>query len=269
MDYSPPFIVGREADLQNTIRDLSDNELTLSENWRRGLFSSKDDHRENWYYLARLITDALLNERQPEVIYERHSYLMNMLHSLGASHLGLWIGFFMYLLFKWKLGQARLWLTVVALIVEFITIVLLSREDMRKEEVPRFLGMKVTNPAELFLGVLFFLYLSLNPGLNELFPYYMEFIDLLLLLIALYWSRSDKVCKKLVWGLTIMLITGTTIIYHSTLNPFLGNLNWPIVLATLLFTFLSLAFLKNRQNVREQLIVMEYYYIRKFLYQKG
>ncbi len=262
----PPFIVGRNAELLDTVRDLTPNDLTFSESWRLKLYND-EDHKAKWYYLARLITDALTDEQEPDIIYGRHSYLMNMLHSLGASHVGLIIGFFAYLLFKWRLGQAELWWAVVAVVIVFISVFLHSKEDLRNTEKPHFLSFTIVHPAEVFLGSLFFLYFSLNPGLNDLFPYFIPFF--FSLLVGLYWGWSSRECRKFIWGLSILLVLIVVLVgYGGLLNVVVKNLNWPILLATLLFASLSLAFLKNRQNAREQLVTMEYYYLHKYTQKK-
>ena len=260
----PPFIVGREAELKDTVRDLTVADLTFSEEWREALYGDSDDHKAKWYYLSRLITDALLNEKEPSIIYNRHSYLMDMVHSLGASHVGWGMGFLGYLLFKWRLRQSELWWVVVAALIVFISIFLISKEDLRNVEKPHLGGLTVTHPAEVFLGSLFFLYFSLNPGLNALLPHAIPF--LFSLILGFYWGWSSRECRKFIWGLLVLLTLTVVVVKRSALiGALLNNLNWPVLLSTLLFSSVSLAFLKNRQNVREQLTRMEYYYLRKYL----
>lgn len=264
--FLPPLIVGREAELKDTVRDLDVDKLSLGIDWRKELYRGGSDHRGSWYYLSQLFSEAFAVVDTSGVVIKQHFYLLNMLHSLGASHLGLSFGYGLYLVSKWKLSQAELWWSLIAVVIMLGTVALLSREDLRNRNPAKILGMAIQHPAELFLGSLFFLYATLNPALNSLLPFEMPL--LFVISLGLLWGWNVKESREMIWAVTIAM---TIVVIIVKLSGFIGavsNLNWPILLSALIYNSFSLAFLKNRQNTRDTLVVLEYYNLRRYLEMK-
>lgn len=256
----PPLIVGRGAELHKTVRDLDVEMLTLGEPWRRELLPNLTNHRSSWHYLARLIMDAMLEAG--ESVYKRHSYLMSMLHSLGASYLGLTIGFMLYVAFKWRATEIEfIWIALVLVFIGFV-LGFLYLEEHREESGIGYSRFSVRHPAELLLWAGVFLFLTLDPALSDLISYAAALG--LVMALTIGWSIADKEDRLVLLLSTVILAIVSVIARrHLTANNLL--VDWPLVFAMLLFGALTLAFLKNRQNVRDQLVAMEYYYLKPFL----
>jgi len=261
--FFPPLIVGRLAELKDFMRDLSADDLSLGIDWRKDLISGADDHRSVWYYVTSLLAEAFLSADPGGGASDRHKYLLDTLHTLGASHLAFYFGFGTYLLIKWRLGHVELWWSVIALMVVFVTKIFLSTEDRRNKNALKILNMTVKYPAEVFIASLFFLYLTLNPAVNVLLP--PGFPIILCLTVFWLWGWSVRDSREIIWGLAIVLLIITSAVKLSPIAKGLHSLNWPVILSVLIFTSISLAFLKNRQNTRETLVTMEYHYVRRYL----
>jgi hypothetical protein len=259
--FLPPMIVGRVAELKDTRKDLEENDLALGKKWRKKLLLPEGDHRSDWYYLGPLVADALVDADSTGSIYERHNYVMNMLHSLGASHLGLAMGFLCYMIFKWKISHTELWWGAVAFVTCLIMVALLSKEDLRNlgKDFRVYKGVVIEHPAELFLAFLFFIYFVVNPGLNILLPFQLPLI--FCWLVAGLWAYSVKNER---WFVLLLALTVTGLAYLIRWLLPANLINWPIILSILIFSSISLTFLKNRQNAREQMVTMEYYYLQRY-----
>jgi len=259
----PPSIVGRWADIKDSVRDLDDSALELGQSWRHSLNSVKD-HRASWHYLSALIYDAILHADSGSIVYSRYNYLKDLVHTLGASHLGLTLGFWGYLIVKWKIGQAGLGWPLMSIAVMFILLMLVSKEDGRNKKPLKLFRMRLEYPAELFLASLIFIFLSLNPALNAIIPFFLP--SVMWIGVFLLWGWSVRHSREIIWGWALVL---AGIVYVLNVSPWLSVItswvNWPVVLSTLIFGCISLAFFKNRQNTREDLATMEHYYLQEFI----
>jgi len=100
----PPFIGGRNEDLDRTTRDLTRDELTMGSPWRsKWLFHplTSTDHGQRWRFIENLFTEAaqVIDAAFPQVsVFSRHRTLLDLMHTLGASLAGLYLGFGIYLL---------------------------------------------------------------------------------------------------------------------------------------------------------------------------
>jgi len=228
----PPLIVGRMEDLQKTLRDLKDKDLSLQVGWRKKMLRASESHQATWYYVSPLLREAFVALDSAGVLSDRHAYLMNVLHSLGASILGLGLGFAVYVLTKWRLGQAELWWSVVALAVTLITVLLLSIEESRQEKPLKVLSITVSHPAELFLASVIFLYVGLNPGLNAALPPNLPL--LLCVLFGILWGWSIKGDRQTAWVLTPILSLAILFARTSVVS-LLDSLNWPLLFSIIVF----------------------------------
>jgi len=259
----PPLIVGRHAELDDTLQTLSIKDIALDEEWRKKLLPEGSDHRSIWLYMGPFLVDTLIKADASNTVYDRHSYLMNMLHALGASHLGIIIGYSSYLLLKWKLGQSELWWMAVSFFVALIVVILLSKEDFRNHDKgSKLFGVLIIYPAEVFIASLVLIYFVTNPALNTLFPYQLPWI--LCAGIAFLWGYSVKKGRAFL-SVVFIVSSGIAFAFKLLLPRILLQANWPAMLSILIFCGLSLIYLKNRQNTREQLAAFEYYYIQKFI----
>jgi hypothetical protein len=266
----PPLVVGRRAELDDTLHTLKIKDLAFKEKWRDELLSEGEDHRTTWFYMDPFLVDTLIQADKDGTVYDRHSYLMNMLHTLGASHLGIVIGYVSYLLFKWRMEQSPLWWLVVAFGVILVVIILLSKEDLRnRNKKPNLFGMQIMYPAELFIASLVLVYLVNNPALNILFRYQLPWF--ICAGIALLWGISVKSGRRFLMVIFVFATICAYVIKFLIPPSIQINANWPVMLSILLFCILTLIFLKNRQNTREQLVTFEYYYVQKYIvdYQKS
>lgn len=256
----PPLIVGRGAELDKTVRDLEVTTLTMGEEWRSNLLPSLSDHRTAWHYLARVIMDSMLEAG--EVVYKRHSYLMNMLHSLGASYLGLAIGFILYVTFKWRSTDIGFAWIVAVLSFVVLVLVFLYLEEHRQERGIGFGRLTVRHPAELWLWIGIFLFITWDPALSDLISYAAALV--LVAAVSVGWAIADKEDRNVILVSTAVLVLASLAL-RTPVSAISPPPDWPIAFAMLLFGALTLAFLKNRQNVRDQLVTMEYYYLRPYL----
>ncbi len=107
--FLPPLVVGREEDLDRTTRDLAPDDLTRGAAWRERWVSHKlykTDHGWRWRYLENLFTEAaqyIDTDLAGLSIYARHRTLLDLMHTLGASLAGIYLGYLAYLLAKVKL----------------------------------------------------------------------------------------------------------------------------------------------------------------------
>jgi hypothetical protein len=275
----PPLIVGREMELGDTVCDLEDEDICMGVDWRRRVLSTPYDHRGKWHYLSPLLAEACLALDPEGALSERHSALFNRLHSLGASLLGLAVGFGGYLLAKWRLNQAQLWWVVAALVITFVTVLFVSLEDRaRRRWKGRRRARLLCHSAEVFISALAFLYAVLNPELNSLLPY--EIPAILCGIFVLVWGVSAKesrefegILKLLIPFLGILVVVKrlgllwvvSVYVKHRGLSNVDNLANWPVILSILLLLCIFVAFLKNRQNARAALTSLEYYCLRRYL----
>ena len=100
----PPLMGGRNEDLDRTTRDLTRDELTMGSPWRsKWLFHplTSTDHAQRWRFIENLFTEAaqVIDAAFPQVsVFSRHRTLLDLMHTLGASLAGLYLGFGIYLL---------------------------------------------------------------------------------------------------------------------------------------------------------------------------
>lgn len=256
----PPFILGRAAEISDTLRDIKRQQLAFGLDWRRELIANPNDHRADWHYLSIVLGEALRFLDDKGNLSARHSYLLDVLHSLGAAEVATILAFGAYSLTKWQTQTFNLTWVVFPVIFTFATIMLLSRQDNRNKNDLRMGTLLIPFPAELLLGFIVFLYFSINPAIVSSIPDVVFRYGLLwLITLALIWSGRGG---RLIILLTALIATGVS---YASANLLAGFVDWPFVTSTLVFEAFLLVLLKNRQNARENLVTFEYYHLKRFL----
>jgi hypothetical protein len=262
--FLPPLVVGRKKDLLDTVKDITPQELALSDEWRKNLLPDFEDHRAAWHYLARIVMDSLLAPGVPASVYPRHEYLMAMMHSLGASFLGLCLGFAAYVVFKWREHEIPFASMVFPALLTFLVIVFLHFEDTRSSRGGIVLGpVHVHDAGELFLASLLFLFISINPVVATLLPF--PWPLLIAVICGLLWVNFARGSKRALGALLAILTFASLLVKWLVPANLLGLLSWQLIFTTISFLALVVAFVENRQNVRDQIVTMEYYYLRQYL----
>jgi hypothetical protein len=263
--FLPPLLTGRMQEMQASLRDINILDLDFGQEWRRQFILETKDHRAIWYYISAMLSEALLTLDHDDVLHKHLSYLKETLHSLGASNLGFGLGYVAYLIMKWKMGQATLATLVLLVILYGCTMLLLSENYgplLKKWLAPS--GKHVETPAELFIACLFFLYATLNPAMNRLVPHYLVWFSLAGL--AFIWGLSAHENKWGIWTITLVLIVVAVILYNlQGYTAISETRNWPVMLSMLIFSAVTIAFLKIRQNTVDGLTAFQYYITRLFL----
>ncbi len=300
--FMPPLIVGREDDLNRTMRDLSEAQIARGEPWRERwvkhpLFLM--DHGWRWRYIENLFIEVAqhIDSKLAGVsIYARHRSLLDLMHTLGASLAGIYLGYLAYLLAKVKLQSVpfTLNLVITAIPLAFF-VILLDREDHAKKvlesastrdpqsrddrpanvilrhQIGRRLhiSLRVSHPSVIFLFLLFsFLYMA-SPSPYQsisLNPLPLRLLVLIVPVVAWYFAKNKapRDVRLTETALLVLCILTAFLVARSpwTTAP---SIDWPFYWSILAFIMANLAFLKNRQNVRDDLIALEYFTLRRFL----
>lgn len=195
----PPFITGRLSDLKRITRDIQLVQENMSE-WRKNWINNplfRRDHGFRWRYIELLFIEAsqsIDSKNQGVKIYDRHRYLHEITHTLGASIAAVYFGFIGYFFLKYI--SESIDLAVYALIVLIFTLILLyflNRENLEIESleshndlsdlkendpVPAFrpririfrknkwVRFSIVSPGSLYIVALGIFHIFLNPVLN-------------------------------------------------------------------------------------------------------
>ncbi len=304
---APPFIVGRNEDLDRTIRDITLDELAQHKPWRENWVKHPlyfRDHGWRWRYLELTLYEAIqkIDTRyKGSSNYFRNRYLLELMHTLGASLIGVYFGMIFYLFLKVYREKIILPWHMVGLIFPLVFLIyLLDREDKAKKDlekpyddrndaaivdpVPTFLFRKwlafgprnkihLVHPSSIFLVVIGFVHLFCNPILDTHDSYYLDLLGKFVISIVAIaaWGRSKKRCPEEVrWGeiFVLLLLLALAILISFSLKSFTLSLDWPFFSSVYVFLVANLVLLKNRQNARDDLISLHYYTLRRYLTEK-
>jgi hypothetical protein len=189
----PPLIHGRLTEIQEVIGSIEAHLLSAGEHWRREFLESAS-HRRRWHFISQLVNDALISADKEGRILERHRTIVDILNSLGASHLGFLAGFLLYLLIKWKLTQAQLWWVVVAAGFLFLVVLALASEVSLNAHLI-VLNKALKHPAEVLLAYCLALFVLLNPKLPSMIPPWVLYPGFLIaFLVWGYIVKEDRKC---------------------------------------------------------------------------
>lgn len=258
---------GRNKELQNTLNGLDIKDITEE----KGFTIKTEDHREMWDFISPMLIEAISNEKGSKYLENRHRYLLDILHSLGTSYLGIVLGFGTYLILKWTLGEPTnlIWIIISAPITTIIVMKLLSLEEKHDRKQFSILKFKVRNPAELYLTMISFLFISLNPELNRLLPYEIPTIISLVLVFVIFWGILTKDLRKTTIFLTAFFLILIIPLRSTNSAHLLRSIDWSILLSIIIFNFLTIVFLKNRETSRKTLITFQNYLLLKLFNKKS
>jgi hypothetical protein len=217
------------------------------------------------------------------------------MHTLGASLAGLYIGFGCYLVYKAKVQTtsftADLALAAIPLIM---LIILLDLEDKARKQpegdythfpevrqppsVPVMpplklrhwhLQLRVGHPSVIWL-VFFWLmiYLSAPSPFHTDSPSPSPLRNLVAIAPILAWAFARAKAPRQIWfGETLLLVAAFFIARPAAAGVALiiPSPDWAYMGSVLVFLVGNTVFLRNRQNVRDDLISLEYYTLRRFL----
>lgn len=258
----PPLINGRMTEMNDSLKDLDPVKLGLKSEWREKLIIANQDHRSVWHYISPFLHEIFLELDKDNVLHNHINYLKETMHSIGASYLGVAFGYLAYIVTKWKLTHASLSSLgyVVVITIAFIFLLSIENRKFRKSKS----GEKYTGDyAEILLGCLVFLYGTLNPGLNK------ELHNALWVIFTIsgfLLGYSLKHRRKTIVTLTISLFIASFAIYNlPVFQSILGKIDWPITLSIICFEFLTIVFLKIRQNTIDQLTSFQYHLTMMYL----
>jgi hypothetical protein len=219
------------------------------------------------------------------------------MHTLGACLAGVYLGFVGYLGYKVKTQSVPFTIDLVAAsVILLILLFLLDREDTAKKRVEGFVEphsddhgkypaipflrvpvrrqrhivLSVAHPSALFvLFAGFALYLSSpSPYITRGLPDPLGARLFLLGLLAASWLASKRNSPQdirdgefifLLFSLTAALLLA---IFYGGPN---SSLDWPYLWSILLFMIANVVLLKNRQNVRDDLISLEFYTLKRYI----
>lgn len=261
----PPLVGGRDAELEPLTKRQKDKiwDITLNTGWRKELFEEqeKKGFRGYWYYLSPFLTEVFINYDTGKNALDRDRYLLDMLHSLGASYLGISISFIGYLILKTRsvsLGNIEGVVLFFVILFSFVSISIDEREG--KDSV---WGFEVTKYlSELFLISSVLLVTFLDPNINFPLNDFGAFV-ITILGMFLWYFFIDRNKIVFVWGTVCMFLGIFARLYLPI--PMFSEINWSLLYSALLYNCLSLTFLKNRQNVRENLIQFQIYHIHNYV----
>ncbi len=292
----PPFIVGGIDDLDRMLGDIDPKELILNKDpWREKWISHpmfKIDHSFRWRYVDLVFTQAAqaIDTKWPALsLYSRYRYVYELMHLLGVSLVGVYLGFLSYLIYKVRV-ESRWHLAHVVFVVTILAVFLwlMSLEDSAKRERQAsaspsnswtFYGYGVTigrlklvfeYPASLCLIALGVVLFTSHPTLAPKHDASLLFWDLLLR-IALVVLAAFRVWPQISGpginggriGILFSLILGIVLFFYR--DRLLGWFDWPFSLATYIFVAANLIFVKNRQNARDDSQTLQYYTLRRYL----
>jgi hypothetical protein len=303
----PPFIGGTMDDLKNILRGIPAQELALGQEWRREWVKHpafEEDHTFRWHYMNAFLAEIIprLDAQNSSKLHERHRYLMDLMHGLGASITAIELGFLGYLVLKVRIESIPvllyLWFAIAGLIV---LLLLIAQEDKAKRRrqsheresqgrvsgvvysltLPRAIfnsaRISVGQPAFLLvasLGVFLFLVSPTLAPVSTLTEYDILLRVLLVVIGVWSWLKATKPSKEDAWERDeerrgIAIWATTTVAVNLLLlwqrDNWLKWLDWSFAFPVFLFLITHLILVKGRQNARDDLIALEHYALRRFL----
>lgn len=261
--FLPPAINGRMVEMEDSLRDIEKNNLAFRRPWRKSIIDETGDHRTFWYYISPLLHETLVEIDKNDVYSKHLNYLKEALHSLGANSLGLLIGYAFYIILKWQVKELdllNLFLTLTCSSLNFFFLYL-GEQSRRKQKI---LGRHITDiQSEIFTSILIFIFVILNPNINNASTHLVLGIFLIILGAIWGWGAEDD--RKLIWFIVgITAISSYTFVLLNDTYQFTQYVNWSIALSILIFNSIMIAFVKIRQNTVNALTMYQYYLLCLF-----
>jgi len=293
----PPLITGRQNDINLILRDIDPKELASADQWRKNWVEHsyfERDHGFRWRYIELFFTEVtqkIDSKYEGLSVFERHRYLHEIMHTLGASIVAIYVGFFGFLFVAdYRKNIFLPTYFVVTFVATFILFFFLNRENQVKEntksvdeqalpgdndpipaiviEVGR-IKFLICSPGSLYISSLVLVFILGNPLFGADLNIFRVAITISLsILLILFWVLSKSKCSKEYWlgdllwlGVTFLIGVFIWILPHD----YLSWIDWPFLTTLLVFLIANLVLFQNRQNVRDDMLAMEYYTIRRYL----
>lgn len=293
----PPLITGRQNDINLILRDIEPEELANANQWRKdwvGHSYFERDHGFRWRYIELFfmeVAQKIDSKYEGLSIFERHRYLHEIMHTLGASIVAIYVGFFGFLfVVDYRKNIFLPTYFVVTFIATFILFFFLNRENQAKENMNSGdeLGLSRVNdpipaiaikvgpirflicsPGSLYISSLIFVFIFGNPLFGSSLNIFRIAITIFLsILLISVWVLSKSKCSREYWlgdllwlGVTFLISIFIWVLPHD----YLSWVDWPFLTTLLIFLMANLVLFQNRQNVRDDMLAMEYYTLRRYL----
>jgi hypothetical protein len=258
--FLPPAINGRMVEMEDSLRDIDKDKLGFNKTWRNSIINETSDHRTFWYYISPLLHETIVEIDKNDVYSKHLNYLKEAMHSLGANSLGMLFGYTFYIILKWQAKELTLLnlfmvLTCTSLNFFFLYV---GEQSRRKQKVK---GKHITDSqAEIFISMLIFVFVALNPNINNEFTHYV--LEIFLIILGVIWGWSAKEDRKIIWPIVgLTTIISYVLLKVNETNSFVQYINWSVALSALIFSAIIIAFVKTKQNTVNALTLYQYYLI--------
>jgi hypothetical protein len=294
--FFPPFVVGRWQDLERTMDGIDYKQVSEGKSWRDKWTSDPEfthDHGGRWRYIENYFIEVLqklmLDSNEID-LYSRYRYLLELLHTLGAGLFGVYLGYAGYLMTKVKLDSFSLSVMLLicasclTLLILFIEIEDKLRKAVKKGNVElpsmesaivillgRIPWVRYINLSVIYLFFLGdFLYLG-SPSPSPLAPIYRRILFRIIILIVplLVWILTSHrtILKLRISETVLLLLVGVSAAFLSLwARNYLTSEHWAFGWATFAFMIINAIFIKNRQNTRDDLIALQNYTLKRYIF---
>lgn len=299
----PPFFPGRMDELKDAWRDIPVSGLEKGGAWRRKYIKSplfRWQHSYRAWYQESLFFEAvqkLDSTFSGASVYSRHLYLYEIMHTLGASLVALYIAFAGYIFVKFYLNDIPLtdYLFITALMsgiyfflqnLEYSKInetqkaarknnimIDLSRYKYIPTFVLKFRNKEIlfVSPAVSFIVSLLFIHLWANPTLNANIPsawdtglkYGVSLIIIVSFLLSKKFNPAAMAGDVLILGTAFILAVAL-----SKVPALINWIDWPFFVTLYVFLLGNLILFNNRRNAKEESLATQYYTLRRYITEK-
>jgi hypothetical protein len=281
----PPLVVGRMNDLERILDDIPDSQIRNGEEWRKTWIDNslyKTDHCEKWRYVENYFIEVIQKldvDPKSISIHSRYRHLIDLLHILGAGLFGIYLGYLGYLMLKVKFYSQSLSTFLIICAVCLVTLIFfLEMEDRFRKKA--LVNAKEGKQSSFFTYANFsvmYIYLVgafLYFGSPSVYPntYSQEALirrSVILAIPLLVWllsSNKHTIGLRIVEIIAMLLLGSVAYLISQYARTIIAFDLWPFGWATYAFLITNMVFLKNRQNARDDLIAMQNYTIKRFVF---
>lgn len=297
--FFSPLIPGRVNDMEESLRDITEKELCLKKNWRTKWLENplfKTDHGFKWRYLELLFTEATqkLDSCFPKVgFYNRHRYLHEVTHTLGASIGAIYVGFLGYLFIKFYVQKVDILIYLLAFFLMTSIFFFTLNIEYRKKKDVFFnsifnsqkgewdfitIGFTISNqeinisyPSVFLLFFFFFFHFFRNPIITDESSFSLLIKVIIAFMFIAIWilGKRGKLCEPEKLGdiICLSLISVTNIFFSIISIDLFQTLDWPFLFVVFIFLSSNLVLFTNRQNAKQDMLALEYYVYERFLHE--
>lgn len=293
-----PWFPGRDSDVNRILHGF-DEKLTLNKDWRKTMLFGRlasIDHRSKSRYLEMFFTEVVqkLDSNNSVSIYSRYRYLYEVVHTLGASTIAIYLSIFIYTglitLPETAINDLAQY-ALVGFIFVFILFYLLNKEDTEMYNLEndtrssidepyivvfpfKRINTSVVFPTGIYMYSLTVIILFINPAFTPNLTFWDTIIRLFLCVMAIVvWMRSKRNATEsmrrgdliflsipLIFSMTIRLI-----VYYFPGAINIYQLDWSFLLVIYFFLFANWILFRNRQNAKDELISLQRYTFNRYL----